>query len=70
MPPGLRSQILVAILITAAALLLPTALSASGGVDPAPRQAATDVSAGSIATTTHAFEAGDFAASAFSDWEH
>lgn len=69
MPPGLKSQILLAVAITAAAVLLPTAMSIAAGVDQPAGQACEEVSAGLVTTTTRAFDASDFPASAFTDWE-
>lgn len=71
MPPGLMAQIVFAVIITIAALLvLPTALSARSSVSALP---ASDkiaaASAGSVATTIQDFRTGDFAASEFSDWD-
>lgn len=74
MPPGLKFQIIVAIAITASAFLLPTALSANGAfehaaADRAAVETMADVSAGSVSTSTHAFDANGFPASAYTDWE-
>jgi hypothetical protein len=71
MPPGLKTQIVFAILITAAAVLLPTALSAGGDGNVAQKVERVSAvgSAGSVATSTRAFAADDFPASAYTDWE-
>jgi hypothetical protein len=68
MPPGLRLQIWAAVVITAAALFLPTALSAGGATTEA-EVSAPIASAGSVSTSTRAFSADDFPATAFTDWE-
>lgn len=66
MPPGLKMQIAFAICVTLFAILvLPTALSAGRAAPPIKA----DRSAGSVTTTTTAFVASNFEASAFSDWD-
>lgn len=71
MPPGLKMQIVCAVLITAAALLLPTALSASGDgeVSGTVEISSAVASAGSVTTSTHAFATDDFPSTAYADWE-
>lgn len=71
MPPGLRAQIVFAVIITLGALLvLPTALSANPNLVVAkPSTISTMPSAGSVATTVRTFSATKFSAASFSDWE-
>ena len=71
MPPGLKMQIVCAVLITAAALLLPTSLSASGDGDVSGTVEVSNAaaSAGSVTTSTRAFAAGEFPSTAYADWE-
>lgn len=69
MPPGLKSQIAFAVIITLAALLvLPTALSAQQSARTTTSKAATKLSAGTIKTTIRDFSMADFSASAYTDW--
>ena len=70
MPPGLKSQIVFAIVITLGALLvLPTALSAKqSAASPQPATIALP-SVGTVKTTLLNFSAADFAATAFADWD-
>lgn len=71
MPPGLKSQIVFAVIITLCALfLLPTALSAGPGNLAWKEQVRSKPpSAGSVSVTLHDFNAVPFVAASFSDWE-
>ena len=61
MPPGLKTQIAFAVLITLCAIfVLPTALSANTNATS---------SAGSVKTTLRDFKSGDFSPSAYADWD-
>lgn len=68
MPPGMKTQILFAVIITLCALLvLPTALSAAG--QRSVPEATSITSAGSVATSVQDFTTTDFGAAAYTDWE-
>ena len=71
MPPGLKTQFVCVILIAAAAVLLPTALSASGDgeVSGTVEISSAVASAGSVTTSTHAFATDGFPSTAYADWE-
>jgi hypothetical protein len=70
MPPGLKTQIAFAIIVTLCALLvLPTALSAHADRPAAKSSHVALPSAGSVATTVSAFSAASYTAASFSDWE-
>ena len=69
-PPGLKAQIFFAVVITIGALLLlPTALSANQTVASGAKVMVAMPSAGSVSTSVQDFHAGNFAATAFSDWD-
>lgn len=66
MPPGLKSQIAFAVLLTAAAIIvLPSALSAGRTIEIEP----STPTAGSVTTSQRTFVTESFSAAAFTDWE-
>lgn len=69
-PPGLRAQIVFAVILTLGALLvLPTALSARQPVPTMTHLAKASPSAGSVVTSVQDFHTSSFAATAFNDWD-
>ena len=71
MPPGLRTQIIFAVLVTLCALIvLPTALSADGASPSrAPASELHVTSAGTVKTTMRDFKSRQFTAASFADWD-
>jgi hypothetical protein len=70
MPPGLKSQIAFAVIVTlGAVLVLPSALSAHSGARGTGNTSGKSASAGTVATSVKTFKVANFSASSFSDWE-